>query len=130
VKRDRKQSDHAYSISERGRARRRKADKRYAARRRARKYGLDASDVHALLARQGGVCPITGIDITGAKGALDHSHDPDLEPADAARGIINRQLNSALPNTDEGLVTFVGNLMRYAGQRVRLRVYLRCTSNQ
>ena len=125
----RKGSDHRYSISPAGRERRRRADRKYKDKRKARRYGVTPEFLQSVIAKQNGVCPLTGEPIT-SRSHVDHSHDPGLSPEDSIRGVVDGHANSTLPNDDAGLVTYAMNLWRYAAARTRLHLRLLCTSTR
>ena len=129
---DRRAADHKYSVSDKGRERRRRADAAYAHKRRARKYGVEPHHVDALLQQQTGPdgvarCPLTGKPLD-SKAALDHAHD--MVGVDSLRGLVDRQTNTILPNDDAGLARFASNLLAYSGKRQRLHQSLKCSSLQ
>jgi hypothetical protein len=124
----RRKSDNKYGTSERGRARRRRADKTYSGtdkdkERRAKKYGVTAADIEKIIEQQGNKCPLTGKAIT-SRSAVDHAHG--MVGVDAIRGIVDPQINATLPNDDAGLLQFANKLRAYAGKRVKLHAYLGC----
>jgi hypothetical protein len=123
-------------VSEKGRARRRRADQTYknsgkerdALRRRL--YGAEPGDVAALLDSQrdaNGVarCPLCGGEVT-EKDALDHAHG--LHGADSHRGVAHRaQCNPALGRTDQDLYDRARRLSKYAGRRRQKLIKNECT---
>jgi hypothetical protein len=124
---DRAQADHKYSVSTKGRERRRRADARYSAKRRAKKFGVSLDDIQKLINAQGGVCPLTERPVT-TRSAVDHAWD--MSGVDALRGVIDGQVNTILPNDDHALAKFAGNLLAYSTKRQVLHRYLECSSLQ
>lgn len=131
----RRTDQRAAAVTETGRARRRRADRKYkdAGKElvvfRKRKYGATPEDIARLLEQQRGPdgvarCPFCGEPVT-EKDALDHAWGQ--VGADALRGIAHRTVcNPAFGRTDEELDARALRLLRYAGKRKKLRARRAC----
>ena len=132
----RRKADNKYGTSERGRARRRRADKTYnaahkeqrakgsRASRRRRAYGVTDDDIQKMLAAQNYRCPITGRAVD-ERSSVDHAHD--VAPPDGVRGIVTPGINPWLGRTDADLFEFSDNVRKYAGKRFKIQMRLRCS---